>query len=211
LELLVALAVRREIVARSRLTDLLWPELEEYAARNALSVCLHRLRAHLGDESIVVRDDDGYRLHEAAWVDLWEIEKILSVTRANESPSEPERHVLQEAYRRLCARRTTRMHAWAWFEPIERRIGEMRLRAAMTLAGDALARRDAAAAFQLAEEMIAFDPCDEPAREVAIRAHLLTGDHSGALRHLRQYQRTLQAELQCDPSPALIALVGTPV
>ncbi|MBV9271983.1 MAG: winged helix-turn-helix domain-containing protein, partial [Candidatus Eremiobacteraeota bacterium] len=48
LAVLVALAIREEVVPRARLADLLWPDVDEYAARNALSVTLHRLRQHLG-------------------------------------------------------------------------------------------------------------------------------------------------------------------
>lgn len=56
--------------------------------------------------------------------------------------------------------------------------------------------------------MIAYDPCDEGARDLAIRALLQAGDQAGAMRHYRQYRETLWAELQCEPSPALQRLVG---
>ena len=101
------------------------------------------------------------------------------------------------------------MQSWEWFEPTERHIGELRLEVAMRLATDALARDGAQDALGLAHEMIAYDPCDEPAREIAIRAYLLLGDRPAAMRHFRQYRETLQSELQCDPSPALVALVGS--
>ena len=39
--------------------------------------------------------------------------------------------------------------------------------------------------------MIAYDPCDEPAREIAIRAYLESGDRAAALRHFRQYRDVL--------------------
>jgi DNA-binding SARP family transcriptional activator len=209
LELLIALSIRREVVTRARLADLLWPELEEYAARNALSVCLHRLRTHLGEDETIVRSEEGYRLCDDATVDLWEAERIVNEMRSKRALTDGERDELCDVYRRLCATRSPRMQGWEWFAPIERRIAELRLDAAMVLASDALQRGEGQAALSYADAMIAYDPCDEPAREVAIRAHLQMGDRPAAMRHLRQYQKTLQAELQCDPSPALLALIGT--
>ena len=75
LELLAAIAQRREPTLRGRLAAMLWPDLDDFAARNALSVCLHRLRAHLGREDAVEREADGYRLHADAFVDVWEIDR----------------------------------------------------------------------------------------------------------------------------------------
>jgi len=209
LELLVALSLRRETVSRARLADMLWPELDDYAARNALSVCLHRLRAHLGCEGAIVRSGDGYRLHDDAWVDLWEIDRLVAAVRARGTVGDVEREALRESYARLREPRPSRMRSWQWFEPTERHIGELRLEVAMRLAAHALESGGAQDALALAHEMIAYDPCDEPAREIAIRAYLLLGDRAAALRHFRQYRETLQAELQCDPSPALVALVGS--
>ena len=51
----------------------------------------------------------------------------------------------------------------------------------------------------------------EPAREIAIRAHLLAGETSAAMRHYRQYRETLLAELQCEPSEHIQSLVGLAV
>jgi DNA-binding SARP family transcriptional activator len=210
LELLIALCIRPAVVTRSRLADLMWPELEEYAARNALSVCLHRLRSHLGADEAIARSDEGYRLSDGAVVDLWEAERIVNATRSRQALSETERKELRGIQQRLSASRPPRMLAWEWFAPTERRIEELRLDATMTLAMDALQRGEGQSALAYADAMIAYDPCDETAREVAIRAHLQMGDRSAAIRHLRQYQKTLQAELQCDPSPTILALVGQP-
>jgi DNA-binding SARP family transcriptional activator len=210
LELLTALSIRREPVMRSRLTDMLWPDLEEYAARNALSVCLHRLRAHLGNETAVLRNGESYRLHDDAWVDLWEIERLVAATRTGERDGVAARAALDDAHALLQVARG-RPLASEWFAPTLRRMGELALEVAMRLAEAMLREGDAARALQLAHEMIAYDPCDEPAREIAIRAYLELGDRAAALRQYRQYQQTLQAELQCDPSPTLSALVATTV
>jgi DNA-binding SARP family transcriptional activator len=208
LALLVALALRRETVPRARLADLLWPELDEYAARNSLSVCLHRLRQHLGNDQAIVRTKDGYALHDDVRVDLWEIDRAVSILRSRPALADSERNLLESVYEKLRSRRPERMAQWEWFEPTERRINELRLEVAQRLASDALSHGNARRALQLAEEMIGYDPCDEAARHIAITAHLATGDRGAAMRQYRQYRDTLLAELQCEPSDAIKRLVG---
>jgi DNA-binding SARP family transcriptional activator len=208
LALLVALALRRETVPRSRLADLLWPELDGYAARNALSVCLHRLRHHLGNEHAIVRAKDGYALHDDVRVDLWEIDRTVAIVRARPALSDAERRTLSGIHDKLCARRPERMLQWEWFEPIERHMNELRLEVAQRLASDALSHGNARRALELADEMIAYDPCDEAARQIAITAYLASGDRAAAMRQYRQYRETLLAELQCEPSEEIRHLVG---
>ena len=208
LELLIALALRRETISRAKLCAMLWPDLEENAGRNALSVCLHRLRLHLGSEECIVRDGEGYRLADDARVDLWEIERSAGAALVRPSLHDGDRSVLRSVFERLQAERPSRMGRWEWFAPTERRLNELRLEVSSRLASDALIREDAAAALAYAASMIAYDPFDEPAREIAIRAHLLAGDRAAALRLFRQYRETLLAELDCEPSPALAALLN---
>ncbi len=210
LALLIALSLRRGVVPRGRLAELLWPELDEYAARNALSVCLHRLRQHLGNEGTIARTTDGYALSDDVRVDLWEIDRTVSVLRSRPALSDADRVRLQQVHEQLQQRRPQRMLQWEWFGSTERRIGELRLEVAARLAKDALNHGDPHAALALAEEMIGYDACDETARHVAITAHLAIGDRSAALRHYRQYRRILATELQVEPSCEIKQLVGLP-
>jgi DNA-binding SARP family transcriptional activator len=206
--LLVALSVRRETVPRARLTDLLWPELDEYAARNALSVCLHRLRQRIGAGQTIVRGKDGYGLHDDARVDLWEIDRSVTSVRARPALSDTERELLCGIYEKLRQKRPERMLHWDWFEQTERHIRELRLEVAHRLASDALSHGHIHRALELAEEMIGYDPCDEAGRELAITAHLRRGDRAAAMRQYRQYRETLLAELECEPSDEIKQLVG---
>lgn len=208
LALLAAIAVRSETVSRAELAEMLWPSLDEYASRNSLSVTLHRLRNHLGLDDAIARSGEGLSLHEDARVDVWEIERMVASVRARKTLNSHDRGLLQAAYARLRARRPEKMRNWEWFEPVERRIAALRVEVTQRLAAEALERTDVQQALVLAQEMIAYDPCDEGARDLAIRALLQAGDHAGAMRHYRQYRETLWAELQCEPSPALQLLVG---
>ncbi len=98
--LLVAMAMRPEAMPRERLTDMLWPDLGESAARNAFHVCLHRLKSRLGDDDAVVRTREGYRLGNAVRVDLWEIDRTVSGLRAADTLDAGQRAALREALRR---------------------------------------------------------------------------------------------------------------
>jgi DNA-binding SARP family transcriptional activator/tetratricopeptide (TPR) repeat protein len=208
LELVVALAVRRDATPRSRLAAMLWPDLEIDAARNALSVCLHRLRGHLRRSDAIVRENDGYRLHADAIVDVWEIERAAVRLRSREPLLETDRVALERTWARLREERPERMHSWEWFEPTLRRLDAMRVDVSHRLGAEALERGDTAGALQFSYDAIALDGCDEPAYEVAIRAHIRDGDRAAALRAYRTYRDTLRAELSSEPSALLASLVA---
>jgi DNA-binding SARP family transcriptional activator len=208
--LLSAIAMRPDAISRQRLTDMLWPDLGESAARNAFHVCLHRLKARMQNDGIIVHTPDGYRLAGDVRVDLWEIDRMAASLRAGRA-DEAELERRRTLYERLRATRTNLNETWDWFEPVDRHLRELRCEVAQLLAGDALVNGRIGEALTLANETIAYDPCDEPAREIAIRAYLADGDRAAALRHFRQYRDTLMAELQCEPSHTLAALVGVTV
>jgi DNA-binding SARP family transcriptional activator len=207
LALLVAVAVRREARSREALTELLWPELTVSAARNAFHVCLHRLKTRLGDDDAIVRSGEGYRLGVGVRLDLPEIDRLASALRAGgESADAPD--AAAALYERLRAVRPPKFAEWEWFEPTERRLCELRSTLAQKLAARALEAGRWEAALALCDELIAHDSCDEPAREIAIRAYLAAGDRPAALRHFRQYRATLMSELGCEPSRWLAELLG---
>ena len=206
--LLAAVAMRPEALSRERLTDMLWPDLSESAARNAFHVCLHRLKARVGDENVVVRTREGYRLGSEVRVDLWEIDRALATLRTGEPLDERRVAGMREVNDKLRATRPAKFETWEWFEPIERHLRELRCEVAQSLAKHALDEGRTQDALALCHEMIAYDPCDEPAREIAIKAYLASGDRAAALRHFRQYRDVLDSELQCEPSESLAELVG---
>ena len=208
LELVLALALRREPTSRARLSAMLWPDLEEPAARNALSVCLHRLRARLLRADVIVRDAGGYRLHDGAAVDVWEFERTEASLRSRNGLGESDRAALERAWLRLREERPARMGQWEWFEGTRRRLDALHLDISHRLALEALERGDTGDALRFAHDAIALDGCDEPAYEVVIRAHMREGDRSAALRAFRQYRDALRAELGIEPSESLAGLVA---
>ncbi|GAC1416976.1 MAG: hypothetical protein NVSMB5_07360 [Candidatus Velthaea sp.] len=207
LELLFALARRRDAVTREELAQLLWPERDDDSTRNLLKVHLHRLRGRLGDETAIVRTREGLRLCEGAQVDIWEVERALAAQHSVEIASDAERDAIRAIYVRFTREVPARLLAWEWFAPVERKLRELRCELARRLARYALANGHFDDALQLANDMIEHDACDEAAREIAIGALLQKGDRASALRTYRQYRDVLFEELQCDPSDSLRALL----
>jgi len=198
LELVMALARQRRPTPRLELQELLWPERDEQEAQNAFNVCLHHVRQQLGEG--IVRTADGLSLAPGTRVDLWEVENFFGAVRGRRRLGDLERTTLLRLHRRLCAVRPARMERWAWFEPTARRIDELRCEAAQLLACEAFAASRPLEALGFAQDIIAFDPCDEPARELAIRAYFAAGEPAAARREYRKYAEVLARELQAEPS-----------
>lgn len=209
LELLLAIAVRKETSSRSRLASLLWPDLDEDSARNAFSVCLHRLRSRLPRKDLIEREGDGYRVHALASVDLWELERIFEKPQKKNVLTDRERTPLERLWRLLSSEAPVFTERWDWFEPIARRLRESRVTVAHLLGQDALARGDVHSALRYSDGALRDDSCDEQAAEIGIRAHLAAGDRAAAMRRYRQYRSALHAELGAEPSFSLTALVTT--
>ena len=205
-ELLFAMAAHPHASPRARIAGTVWPELDANAARNAFSVCLHRLRRILG-EAAIARADDGYRLCDGSVVDLWESESLLNELRGTARLTDEHRVRLLELASRLAAPRPPRMEEWEWFAETSRRLDAVRVDVAHRLAADALDRNDFRAALAHAEEIVGYDPYDEPARELVIRAYLALGERATAMRQYRQFRAMLAGDLQIEPSPALTRLV----
>jgi ATP/maltotriose-dependent transcriptional regulator MalT/DNA-binding SARP family transcriptional activator len=77
LKTLIALGGRA--VREAAVTDALWPDAAGDAARMALTSALHRLRALLGHDGTVIRQDGHLSLDaRACWVDVWAVEHLLA-------------------------------------------------------------------------------------------------------------------------------------
>jgi len=207
--LIAALARQEESTSRRTLTDMLWPELDEHTARNRLHATLHRLRERFPSDELVALDGAGYRLGGKVAVDIWEIGRLVRSLRARHDVSSGERAEFRIVFDRICRALPRLYESTDWLEAMSRRINELACELGTKLARCALEDADPVEALEIAEAMIARDSCDEAAQEIAIRARLLLGDRAAALRQFRSYRQSLRAELDCEPSSALAALVTT--
>jgi len=182
--------------------------LDEQAARDALNSCLYRVRQRLGENLIVWRRSDGYRLNDHVRVDVREIEPWANSLRQNRRAlRDGERALLAEVFGRLRRSTLREGETWEWLETLAARIEDLTRAAGERLAREALARADYAGALAVARDLSERDPCDETARELAIRAHLGAGDRVAAARELRDYREVLRRELDAEPSEDLASLI----
>jgi DNA-binding SARP family transcriptional activator/tetratricopeptide (TPR) repeat protein len=208
LALVIALARQRGAATRLELGELLWPELDEPAARDALNSCLYRVRQKLGEAAIVWRRSDGYRLEDGALVDVREIDTWAATLRQTRRTLRAgERVLLGELHARLRRNTLREGEVWEWLEPLAAHVEEAGRAIGERLAQDALARAQFDEALTVARDLIERDPCDETARELAIRAHMGAGDRVAAARELRTYRDVLARELDAEPSEHLASLI----
>ncbi len=204
--LLVALARERRTYSRAALTEELWPALSEAGAREALNSCVYRIRSRLGP-GIVVFERDAYRLGEGVRVDVRDLERATAIAQRRSPLTGQERTLLETMVRRYGLATLELPEAWDFLSPVLARAAQMTQAIAERLAQDALQARTPERALSIARELIASDPCDEQARDIAIRALLAKGERSAALLELRNYRKVLWHELEVQPSAALTALL----
>ena len=205
--LVCALAKCRHPVDREHLEAMFWPDDEPERARNLLNIAIHRLRKRLG-ENAIVQSADGYRLGDVVTVDLWEIEAFAARFRASEAPDITTAGRWLAVMRHVCCGCVRRAADPEFVGVLERRLLTAAREATDRLAEKALASRRPDLTLSLVRVTIEFDPCDERARELAIRAHVARGDRASAIREYRDYAKALADELALTPSFELGALVG---
>jgi len=208
--LLLTLVSARRPWSGSDLQAALWPDAQPAAARNALGVCVHRLRKALGDPTAVLRTAAGYTLGLHVGVDLWEAEELERELRRCPDLCASQRRAAQTLLATFLAggRVATDGLPLETLEGFALRAESVHRSLAMRLAQDALQRRDATDALRCTAAMLEADPCDEAACEFAMRAHLLHDDRSSAIREYRTYRRVVSSELDLQPSPHLLAMLA---
>ncbi|TAM58090.1 hypothetical protein EPN52_11440 [bacterium] len=206
-ELLFYLALHPRPCGREELLEALWPGSVGYA-RSVLRVYVSRVRARLADAGAVRLLDSGeYRLSGRVRVDLHDIERLAQRARAQSLLTADTRARLEAYVRRWSGEVAPVLGTWEWFAPLAPRVEDLFRQIVLLLGNDALRRGRLAEARALAERIVALDRCDEPARELLIRAVLAAGDGAGARRELRKYREILERELGAKPSGELERLV----
>ncbi|HTD32745.1 MAG TPA: BTAD domain-containing putative transcriptional regulator, partial [Candidatus Elarobacter sp.] len=165
------------------------------------------LRRKLGDESLILRSDGGYRLSPAVSVDVREIDALLREPVASDRITEDRREALVAVFATAAAGIPARYEQFAWFAPHRLRLRELTIAVAGLLARDGLARRVPAEAMRYARALVALDPLDEDARRLVLDVYAVSGEWSAARRELEGYAELLREELDAEPSAELTGLV----
>jgi DNA-binding SARP family transcriptional activator len=206
--LFLALAGARAPIARTQITEAIWPDIDdEEDAANNLRVTLSRLRRKLVYEDLVLRDDAGYRLAPALVVDVRELEALVRVVSPKASLSDERRGALRRVFEHAAHSSPARFERFAWFGPHRLHVRELAIAAGTLLARDALARGAAEEALRYARPLVEMDPLDEDARRLVLEAYALSGEWSAARRELDGYADLLRNELDAEPSPQFAGLV----
>ena len=130
IELFLALALANGARDRRTLAAMLWPDLEEASAQNAVRVLVSRLRAKLGRSDLIRSTPAGYELAERPDIDVFLIEAALATGRTAALGAE-----LRERLGRSHERLPQWMLVSDWLVPYVRRyeIAIDRVRAAFTV------------------------------------------------------------------------------
>jgi len=209
--LLFSIARRRHASTREELIDLVWGDTAPARAQNAFNVALHRLRRRLGGADAIVHSMPGYALCDDAVVDLTDLEALGRASKRFAVLSDAEVSALQRSYEGWRASRGRISERHEWLEATSHRARTLAAELGVAFGRHVLRRGDAAAALEIAQDLIDSDPCDEAATELAVLALLRRGDRSSALRVYRRYSDELRRELGLRPSRQLEALFDQPL
>jgi DNA-binding SARP family transcriptional activator len=169
---------------RIRLAQLLWPDSDADAARNALRQRLFNLRKVLGFEIVV--GTATLALGEGVTHDLEDADSVLG-----EAPPAASGEFA------------------AWLAQQRQRRTSRTRDALVELAEMAERARDFADALNHAQELLALEPLSEAAHRRVMRLHYLSGDRAAALLAFDRCEQVLKDEIGAGPSDETLALLAT--
>ncbi|MBC5763750.1 BTAD domain-containing putative transcriptional regulator [Ramlibacter albus] len=203
--MLACCAMHATGVSRARLVALLWADLGEEEARNALRQCLHLLRRGLGSGADLL-DSEGDRivLRAGAWdVDVHRFE-FLAQQRETAALVEAAELVRGDFLEALDAGED--FNRWAAAERERLRDAAHALLTRMCeVAGDAPTRE---AAVRLGRRLLANDPLHEGCYRALMQVHARAGLRAKALQLWNECRDVLRKELGVEPSPETAAVVA---
>jgi len=208
LEICLAIATHHRPVPGETLAAVVYSDLDLDAGLNRVKVYVHRVREKIAADFILC-DRDGYRFRDGVRVDRYEYEALLKLIERRPFLSAGERIQLGGILQSLHGRRNAPVWRWEWFGAIEHRIASIASRTASVLFSDAFKRNAIAELLELARAILDRDPCDEQAREIAIKAHLAAGRPTAARTEFNRYKQALARELDAQPSAHLQKLLQT--
>lgn len=197
----LAVAVPHGFHRRDTLLALLWPELDQTRARNALSQALHRLRRELGASAIVVRGDDEVALSDDVVCDVRAFDQAIAARTFEDAVALYGGDLLPGFF----VSNAPEFGRWLDDERIRRKARASD--AAWTLAEDAARHGNRVAATAHAHWAAALTPDDEGALRRLVALLDALEDRAGALRAYDAFARQLMTDYQAEPSPETQRLI----
>jgi DNA-binding SARP family transcriptional activator/TolB-like protein len=201
--LYLALARPGEWQRRDLLLGLLWPDLDEARARNALSQALHHLRRSLGAESLPGQGAELVRLEEGrVRCDAADFLALIEQRRSDEALA------LYQGELAPGFHLTDAPEFERWLDGERERLRTLAFEAARTSATEAESRGDLRAAGEALRRALQLRMEDEETLRRLLVMLDRAGDRASAIRAYEESARWLREELEVDPSPETVALVG---
>ena len=188
--------------SRDKLLGCLWPESSEEKARHLLTQTLYALRRDLHAEALFLGSSDLKLNRDLIWVDVQEFEAALERDQVEQAVT-LYRGPFLDGFFLSGAPEFER-----WVAGERDRLARRASRALETLAAAGTTRGEHATAAEWWRRLTQQDPLNSRFALGLIEALAAAGDRAGALRHAREHERLLKAELDVSPDPALATLVA---
>jgi len=191
---------------REQLADRLWPDLDPDAAAQNLKVALNALTRALepmrepGRNSFfITRRDNLYGVNPAAQIALDTDD--FSTLAASDNPDDlrDALAIYQGDY--LCESTNE-----SWADPLREQMRETYLNAALKLAQSLMIAEQYDEAMRISHEILAADPCNEPAFQVLMQCHAARGNRAAVHSVYQRCLSILREDLDVEPSPETTAL-----
>lgn len=197
----IALSAPDGFVRRDLLLPLLWPDLDNARARNALNKAVHHIRQALGDGVLINRGDEELGLAPGRFLcDAVDFERASD----REAWSEALRFYRGDLLPGLYLSSAPAFEEW--LERERSRLKRLGARTARRAAEARAAEGDVAGAAEAARFAVVLEPDDEPAVRRLIALLDQQGDRAGAMRVYEDLESRLRREFEVEPDAETRAL-----
>ncbi len=187
---------------RDVLLAMLWPELDQAHARNALSQAVHALRKALAPEVLLARGEEELGINaQRLWCDVVEFEAALEAGEA-ERALEIYNGGLLNGFHVSDVPDFER-----WLDEERDHLRRLACNAAQLLADKEAVAGNLGGAARWALRLTALSPYDETAVRRLVELLDRMGDRSGAIRAYEEWERRLGRDLDVEPSSATQRLI----
>ena len=190
-------------VRREQVVAMLWPDLDDARARNALSKAIHNCRRTLGEQVLVGRFAEEIGLDASQWsCDVWTFSDAL---KTGDLERALEQHQRGEFLEGLNIADASGLEQWVDEE--RSRLRRLAIDATWSLVEAAEQRGDLSASLSRIRQASALSPLDERIARRQMELMDRTGDRAGAMEFYREHAALLSRELEMQPSPETQAQV----
>lgn len=190
---------------RDKLAALLWPDLDNERARNALSKALHHIRRTLGEEVLAVTGNQSIAIDSGAiWSDAARFDVAFTEGRFDDALDLYRRGELMEGFALGESNGFEQ-----WLEATRHRFRERAAKAANALAEQADLTGNMADSARWARVACEVSPYNEEALRSLLDRLVRTGDRAGAVEAYRAFEARISRDLDMEPSAQTRSLANS--